>query len=228
LSPVPVSSTVLLRVRTKTFFISAALIVVGCATQGPSKTSHVVKVNAVALEAPQKGTAFTIVPARGAVDDSTLLYAEAARVVTNALQTKGMYAAPRVEKANVIVELEYGMAPPRAIQRANPTVAEPLPREVRAGVPTETDVANLRSSARGPLEKHLVLTAREASRADDSPPRTLWKVDLSTVDLSNDLRKYLPLLATVALDEIGQDSGGDLLIRVDENNKSTKLLKKAE
>jgi hypothetical protein len=214
-------------VRTKTYFLSVALVFAGCA-QAPSRTSHVVKVNAVALEPPQKGSTFTIVPARGAVDDSTLIYAEAARVVTNALQTKGMSAAPRIDRANVIVELEYGMAPPRAIQRANPTVAEPLPMQVRAGVPTETDVANLRSTARGPLEKHLVLTAREANRRDDSPPRTLWKVDLSTVDLSNDLRKYLPLLATVALDEIGQDSGGDLLIRVDENNKSTKLLKKPE
>ncbi len=200
-------------------------VVTGCATT-PPKTSHVIKVNAVALEAPQKGTAFALVPARGAVDDSTLLYAEAARVVTHALQTKGLYVAPTIEKAAVIIELDYGMAPPRSSARA----AAPAmpPREVRAGVPTETDVANLRSAARGPLEKHLVLTARETKRADDEPPRTLWKVELSTVDLSNDLRKYLPLLATAALDQIGVDTGGDQLVRVDETDKSVQLLRKAE
>jgi hypothetical protein len=186
----------------------------------------VIKVNAVALEAPKKGTAFALVPARGAVDDSTLLYAEAARVVTNALQTKGMFAAARVEQADVVIELDYGMAPPRNARGEVVPVA--APREVRAGVPTETDVANLRSVARGPLEKHLVLTARETKRADDDPPRTLWKVELSTVDLSNDLRKYLPLLATAALDQIGVDTGGDELVRVDENDKSVKLVRKAD
>ncbi len=184
------------------------------------------KVNATAVEPLKKGMAFTIVPVRGAVDDSTLLYAEASRIVMNALQTKGMHAAPRVEKADVIVELEYGVAPPRVSRLLAAGIVEPPPKPVRAGVPTETDVSNLRSEARGPLEKRLVLTAREAQRAGDEPPRTLWSVELSTVDLSNDLRKYLPILATVALDEIGQDSGGALLVRVNENDKSVSLLKK--
>ncbi len=187
-----------------------------------------IKVNAVALEAPKKDTAFTIVPVRGSVDDSTLLYAEAARVVTNALQTKGLHAAPSVEQADFIVDLDYGMAAPRSLGHV---VVEPteLPKPVRAGVPTETDITNLRSSARGPIEKHLVLTAREVKKVgDDEPPRTLWKVELSTVDLSNDMRRYLPLLATAALDQIGQDTGGDQLIRVDENDKSMKLVKRPD
>jgi hypothetical protein len=208
----------------------ACLLLAGCASDNPPpKTSHVVKVNATAEEAPKKGTAFTLVPKRGSVDDSTLLYAEAVRVVTNALQTKGMFAAPRVEKAEVIIELDYGMAPPRAIGRPLPPAPNTPPKEVRAGVPTEADVANLRSATRGPLEKHLVLTAREVKRTDDEQaPRTLWKVELSTVDLSNNLRKYLPLLATVALDQIGIDTGGDQLVRMDETDKSVTLLKKHE
>jgi hypothetical protein len=200
----------------------------GCTTTRRDPASHVVKVNATATEAPKKGMAFTLVPARGAVDDSTLLYAEAVRVVTGALQTKGLFAAPTVQKADIIVELEYGVAPPRVVQLASAQLPDPTPVPVRAGVPTETDVSRLMSSARGALEKRLVLTAREAKRADDAPPRTLWSVELSTIDLSNDLRKYLPLLAAVALDEIGQDSGGALLVRVNENDKTVTLLRKSE
>jgi hypothetical protein len=212
-----------------------AVSLAGCAapqTKSDVPLTHVVKVNATATEAPKKGSAFTIVPVRGSVDDSTLLYAEATRVVTSALQTKGLHAAPHVEKADVIVEIEYGMAPPRVASRGillTPELAEPPPTPPRAGVPTETNVANLRSAARGPLEKRLVLTAKEAKKiTDDSPtpPRTLWSVELTTIDLSNDIRRYFPILASVALDQMGNDSGGSQLVRVNENDKTVVLLKK--
>lgn len=204
----------------------------GCASSPATSAppTHVVKVNATATEAPKPGTAFTIVANRGNVDDSTLLYAEAVRVVTSALQTKGLHAAPSVTKADVIVELDYGMAPPRVFGRnGEPPPPEPPPPPPRAGVPTETNVANLRSAARGPLEKRLTLTAREPKKqTDDSPtpPRTLWTVELTTIDLSNDIRKYFPILASVALDQIGNDSGGAQLVRIAENDKTVTLLKK--
>jgi hypothetical protein len=215
--------------------LSAALVT-GCTQTAGVKLAgaptHVVKVNATAVEPPKKGTAFTIVPSRGSVDDSTLVYAEAARVVTSALQTKGLHAAPRVEKADVIIELDYGMAPPRVFGRnGEPPPPEPPPTPPRAGVPTETNIANLRSSARGPLEKRLTLTAREAKKNTDdtpTPPRTLWSVELTTIDLSNDLRKYFPILASVALDQMGTDSGGAQLVRVSEADKTVGLLRRTE
>src|SRR5205823_568598 len=120
-----------------------------------------------------------------------------------------------------------GMGPPRAARdRSGTAAADSSPDGSRVRNESDDDLARLRTTARGPLEKSLVLTAREANPAGDAPPRTLWHIELSTTDLSNDLRKYLPLLAAVAVEEIGVDSGGPKTVSITENNKTVTLLKK--
>ena len=60
--------------------------------------------------------------------------------------------------------------------------------------------------------------------ADDGC-RVLWRVELTVTDLSNDLRKYLPLLAAVGIDQIGIDSGGAVTVYMRETDKTVILLK---
>lgn len=185
-----------------------------------------VRVNATAIAPLAKGAAYRIVPLRETVDDSTLLYEETGRLVRAALAARGLYEAPSPDRAAFVVEVDFGMAPPRALPRASnasaPTTTPPPPRP---GAPGEADVSQLRSPTRGPLEKHLVLTAHETNAAEGAEPRTLWRVELTITDLSNDLRKYLPLLAAVAAEQMGNDSGGTRTVTVAENDKTVAFLR---
>lgn len=200
----------------------ALLVVLGGCVQSKPFSGTPVRVNATAQGPVEKGTPYHIVAAQGPAAESTLLYAEAARVVNAALGARGLYAAPNLERAKIIVEIDYGMAPPRAGERA---AIDPASTSPRRDLPGDDEIAKLRSAARGPLVKHLVLTAREAKPAEDALPRVLWRVELTVTDLSNDLRKYLPLLAAVGIDQIGIDSGGAVTVYVKETDKTVLLLK---
>jgi hypothetical protein len=73
-----------------------------------------------------------------------------------------------------------------------------------------------------------VLTAREGIGSGDTPPGTLWKIELTITDLSNDLRRYLPLLVAASIDQLGVDSGGTQTVRIGENDKAVALLRQAK
>jgi hypothetical protein len=202
--------------------LALLLIPAGCAHRARRDASLPVRVNATAQAPLQKGAAFHVVSAQGAGTEATLLYAEAARTVKAALEARGLYEALGKANPSVVVEIDYGMAAPRASER-NPV--DPKAASVRDR--SRNDDPNRRSAERGPLVKHLVLTAREGKGADGSPPRVLWRVELTATDESNDIRKYLPMLAAAGIDQMGVDSGGQVTVDVDEKDKTIGLLKKA-
>lgn len=204
------------------------LVLAGCGHTPNQKErlkrgEHAVRVNATSLGPVKPGTPFVLTPPpRDPGAESTLLYAEAARLVKSALMARGLYEAPGRAQAGVIVEIEYSMETPRVTQAtpSDPAAGNAARNDPRAS-PTD---AGVRSAERGPLAKNLVLTAREARRSD-GPPRTLWSVELSTTDTSNDLRKYLPLLAAAAVEQIGKDSDGPQTVKISETDKTVALMK---
>lgn len=110
---------------------------------------------------------------------------EVAKIVAEALAVRGMYQAPSVERADVVVEIAYGMGPHK-IQVSEIT-------NEAMGVYKRRVAEELR-------EKHLTITARVAHpRQDGQPPEIVWTVDVRTRDDNEaQLRKYLPILAEVA------------------------------
>lgn len=188
-----------------------------------------VRVNSTASAPALKGTSFHVHSSELA-NESTLLYSETAGLVKAALRMRGLYDAPRPDHADIRVEIEYTMQQPRAQERPEGEAlpnADADPRQ-RGNRPSETELARMRSDIRVPLEKQLVLTAREGKPKDDLPPRTLWRVELSMTDTSNDFRKYLPMLAAAAINHIGQDSYGALTVPIHEDDKTVALLKKSK
>src|SRR5262245_35864209 len=94
-------------------FSGAALAAVLCAGCSTSST-YKVKVDAITNPTPTSGQSYRLKSKDPRVGEENLRYREAADFVRTALSGKGLYEAPTEEKADMIVELDYGMDAPRS------------------------------------------------------------------------------------------------------------------
>jgi hypothetical protein len=226
--------------------LAAALALSACAT-----TSYDVKVNAAAKPATKPTISYRIESHDPALDPSSLRYQEAETFVKTALSGKGLYEAPKDAPADLVVEFDFGISPPivtqkpfaepvfqdvgastsfQAVQTGTDTKGNPIYSEVTTRDPGHQEFVGERHYMVSvtSYEKHLLITARENKEsAEGSPPRTVWGVDVSTTDESDDLRRYLPVLLAASIDYIGKDSGGEIkTIRIDEKDPAIAFVKK--
>jgi hypothetical protein len=200
-----------------------------------------VKVDAISKPAAAaNGQSYKLKSKDPRLGEENLRYAEAAEFVKTALSGKGLYEAPSEEKADVIVELEFGMEKPRSKME---TVSSPVYAQVGGGVRYESvPVTDGRGNTsyrtvavydppRSELvgyddmprlvpvyEKYLKISAHENKpAAEGRPPAELWSVQATTEDESKDLRKYLPILASASMDYMGGDTSNqkDVKVRAD-------------
>src|ERR1041385_1400398 len=87
---------------------AGTLFAAGCA----SSTTHEVKVDAIAKPAAE-GQSYKLKSKDPRLGEENLRYHEAADFVRTALSGKGMYEAPSDDKADMIVEIDYGLDAPR-------------------------------------------------------------------------------------------------------------------
>jgi hypothetical protein len=171
------------------------------------------------------------------LQEDTLRQKEAVDFVRTALSGKGLYEAPVADKADMVIELDYGMEAPRSkIER----VSVPVYAQVGGGVRYEsvpvrdargnvsyrtvavydaprTEVVGYDEAPRlvTVYEKYLKITARENKVASEGrPPPELWSIHASTEDESKDMRKYLPIIASATVDFVGQESSEQTTVRV--------------
>lgn len=218
----------------------------GCGT-----TSHKVKIDAIAKPPPTASDAqsYRIKSKNPALGEENLRYKEAADHIRTALSGKGLYEAPSEDKADMIVELDYGMEAPRTkLER----VSVPIYAQVGGGVRYETvPVTDSRGNTgvrtvavydppRTELigydemprpvtiyEKYVKVTARENKVANEGkPPAELWSVQASAEDESKDLRKYLPILASATVDYIGKDTGHQTVVKVKETGEPVDFIRR--
>jgi hypothetical protein len=209
------------------------LFVAGCSTS----PTYRVKVDAITKPAPVAAQSFKLKSKDPRLGEENLRYREAAEFVKTALSGKGLYEAPNEEKADMIVELDYGMDAPRSkIER----VSTPVYAQVGGGVRYDSiPVTDSRGNTsfrtvavyeppRNELvgydemprlvtiyEKYLKITARENKAASEGrPPAELWSIHASAEDESKDLRKYLAIMASATVDYIGQDSSSQKIVKV--------------
>jgi hypothetical protein len=213
--------------------VALVLAVAGCSTSPTYK----VKVDAITKPAPANAQSFKLKSKDPRLGDESLRYREAAEFVRTALSGKGLYEAPSEDRADMIVELDYGMEAPRSkVER----VSTPVYAQVGGGVRYDSvPVTDSRGNTsyrtvavyeppRSELigyddmprqitiyEKYLKITARENKPATEGrPPAELWSIHASAEDESKDLRKYLPIMASATVDYIGQDSSNQKVVKV--------------
>jgi hypothetical protein len=234
----------------RTWAIVFALSLVALAT-GCSTSTYKVKVDAITKADAVKSDAqsYRIKSKNPSVGEENLRYKEAADYVKTALSGKGLYEADSEDKADMIVELDYGMEAPRTkIERVSVPVYAQVGGGVRYDQVPVTDArgnTTMRTVAvyeppRNELvgydnvpkqvtiyEKYLRISARENKVASEGrPPAELWSVQASAEDESKDLRKYLPIMASATMDLIGQDSTNQKEIKVKADGAEVEFLKR--
>lgn len=225
--------------------LAAALLLGGCAT----RDAYQVKVDAISRPEPVATQSYVLKSKDPRLGEENLRYREAANIVRTALSGKGLYEAPNEEQADMVVELDYGMEAPRTKieHRSSPVYAQVGGRTRYGTVPVTDARGNVqfqsvtvydppRSELIGydeqpyqitTYEKYLRLTARENKpAAEGRPPGELWSIHASAVDESNDLRKYLPIMASATVDYIGQDAPPETRVKVRGNGPTVDFIRR--
>jgi len=221
-----------------------SLLATGCAT------TYDLKVDAVAKPKAENAISYEIRNKNPLVADDSLRYREAANLVKTGLSGRGLYEAPANVKADMVIDLDYGVGQP---QLRRETVSEPvyitLPGQIRTervqvGTdsqgrpvyqtvtvqdPPTTEFAGFREYIVTVVvyEKYLRLTARENKEAaEGQPPVEVWTLDITSEGESKDIRKHLPILVAASIDFVGKDTQGQKTIRIKDNASDIAFVKK--
>ena len=222
--------------------IGILLIVSGCATT----PTYTLKVDAISSPkiAETNPQSYIIVNKNPDIDESDLRYQETKEWVKTALSGKGLYEAPNVESADMLIELEYGMEEPHqrsVVVRDFETVRSP-PRYETIWISTpqgpvastvlvpsrSRTIPTQRTVVETVHEKYLKVTAIKTpdDEAVDTKAEQLWSVHVTSEDTSDDLREYLPVMASAATDFLGEDSGTQQEVRIKEDDETVIFVKK--
>ena len=228
------------------FFVAlgSAAVLSGCAT------TYRFKVDAVKnQELPEDQHSYKVVSASPEMDEEDLRFKEAQQYVKTALSSKGMYQAPDGSDPEMVVEVDFGMEEPRTKYY---TVSEPIYAMVGGGArtvmvpvvdPVTKKIRYVPQVVYDPptreligfqdrvvtvtvYEKYLRITARESpDEAGDRPPRELWSVYVVNEDGSDDLRKYVPLMVSAAMDSINENSSSKKEVVLKEDDERITFVK---
>ncbi|HWA11363.1 MAG TPA: DUF4136 domain-containing protein [Opitutaceae bacterium] len=211
---------------------AALLLLSGCAS------SYEMKVDALTRPKLDTTASYKIVNRNPTVDSDSLRYKEVEKAVKTALSGRGMYEAPDESTADLIVNLDYGINPPKVTEeRRTQPVYLSTPGQIRTetvqvgqdrqGNPIFTTITTQeppRTEYAGDeeymvpvvtYEKYLRLSARENKvAAEGKQPMEVWSIDVTSEGSSSNLRKYIPLMAAATIGYIGKDTSGEKNIRL--------------
>ena len=187
------------------------------------------------------------------LDETSLRYKEVSDYVKTALSAKGMYEAPKPESADVVIDIDYGMDAPRVkfetvnapvimnsrdrIETRQVTHLERQPdgtfrqvtQDISVVIPGTAELVGMREEVIPEVvyEKYLKVSAREnRETAEGKPAVEVWSVNVSAEDKSQELRKYIPILASATADYIGANTKEEKSVKIDEKDDAVKFIKK--
>ncbi len=229
---------------TCTVLMAGGFALTGCAN------SYEVKVDALAKPKAEDAISYEIHNANPLVADDSLRYKEAAGFVKTALSGKGMYEAPDSQKADVVVDIDYGIGPPQmrretvsepvyitlpgrsysvTVQVGTDAKGNPIYQTVMQQEPPSTQMAGFREYEVTSVvyEKYLKLSARENKPGTEGrPPSEIWTIDATSEGQSHDIRKNLPILVAASIEYIGKDTHGQKVIHLKDGSPDVVFVKK--
>lgn len=226
-------------------FVGSLVLLAGCGS------TYRFKVDAVKNpDIGEEKKSYRIVSGNPEMDSEDLRFKEAENYVKTALSSKGMYEAPPETEAEMVIEVDFGMEEPRTEMR---TISVPIyvtvrspPRLVKVQVrdpktgqtrwvemmvedPPQQQLAGFeeRIVTVTVYEKYIRITAREASGGDgDRPPREIWSVYVKNEDENDNLREYVPLMVSAAMDSVDENSSSAKEVVLNDSDERVTFVKK--
>lgn len=230
------------------FFLGAALALLlsGC------NTTYDMEVDAIKNPAIQDAESYVIIPRDPEQDVNDLRYKETVAYIKTALSGKGMYEAIDATKADMVIEIDYGMEPPRrefqvveepvfatiqepdtvqVVQRQDPKTGRVITYTVRVPGRRSRELVGYQERLVSVIinEKYMELTAKEnmlEAAASDTPAQEIWSVRVRNYDENDDLREYLPIMAASVADYVGEDTGTNHNVKIKENDEVVQFIKR--
>jgi hypothetical protein len=180
------------------------------------QTVHEVVVDAISNQEKPMGASYRLEvhDPSGGVDPA--LGAQAISDVKDALAARGLYEAPASARPDMVIDLEYGVGPGqiKIVHRSRPIVLGGglMPPEDYGDKPIMVFEKYITLSAREPVPAETTSTparGRNSKRGEE-----LWNVHVSVEDQKKELAPYLPVLASVSIDYMGENSGKETRIPV--------------
>jgi hypothetical protein len=154
--------------------------------------------------------------------------------VKTALSARGLYEARDLKSADMIVDISYGMGPPRTEHTVEQTLVNgrPMGAFQSLGLPPEGVAREVMGYT--PLvsttilrEKYLSIHAHDNRQVEaDRPAQDLWRVDVRIEDESDDLRGHLPVLIAAAMDHIGRTTDGEATLAMHSDDEAVRFVRK--
>lgn len=184
----------------------------------------------------------------GGKDADSLRAQETVAMVRAALNGRGLFEAANLQTADMMIDVEYGMDKPKThmeemmvpiyAQNGGGVIYGPRQVTSSTGTSTTRTVPSLAPPGTQlvgyePIlvpvttyEKFIRLSAREARAArEGAAAGDLWSVSITSEDESNDLRKYLPLLASALVGYVGADTSVQRTIKLSPKDPTISLVK---
>ena len=216
----------------------------GCAT------TYNFKVDAISNPSAEPGVSYKVINRNADGGKSDLRSQEAAEYVKTALSGKGLYEADSADEADMIVEFEYGMEEPRTkVSKISTPVYIDVPGAVRyvqtpvkdkdgnvkmvtvaVPEPSTRQYAGQQESVivQTIYEKYMRITAREndPEQDGDNQGEQMWSVYVTNEDERDDLRQYLPVMVSAAVDFIGENSETQQTVKLKDTDEVVTFVKK--
>ena len=223
---------------------AGVLFLAGCA--GTTE----VKIDSLSKPKAEEAISYSIRSANPLVAEDSLRYKEAVGFVKTALSGKGLYEAPDAQKADIVVNLDYGIGPAQlrhetysepvyitvpGAQHMEMTIigrdknGNPIYGTVTVQDPPKEEMAGFQDHVvtRIVYEKYLHLTARDNKPAQEGrPPSEIWTIDATSEGESHDVRKNLPIIVAATIDYIGKDTHGQKTIHIKDTGPDVAFIKK--
>ena len=223
-----------------------ALLLAGC------NTTYEMEVDAIKNPAIQDAESYVIIPRDPEQDVNDLRYKETVNYIKTALSGKGMYEAINAAEADMVIEIDYGMEPPRremkvveepvfatiqepdsmqTVQQRDPKTGRIITYTVRVPGRRSRELVGYQERLVAVIinEKYMELTAKEnmlEAASSDIPAQEIWSVRVRNYDENDDLREYLPIMAASVADYVGEDTGSNHNVKIKDNDEVVQFIKR--
>ena len=223
----------------------ATLVITGCSS------TYSFKVDAINNSDPnvKELKSYKIVSSNVQINEEDLEFQEVSQYIKTALSGRGYYEASEIDNADMVIDVSYGVSEPQTDfkTKTSPiygrssggfkTISTPVidrngnVRYVNSTVytPSRLEMIGVQEQIIPIItyEKYLRMTSRDnRDIVNKESPTQVWSIYVKNKDESEDLRKYVPLMAAAAIPYVGENTENQQEIRIKEEDDIVDFVKK--